>query len=176
MAFGLGLDDVGGNAASTDRANELDAYGRVKSIGTQQDQAGASDSGAAARYYQSLLSGNPAAISAATQPIANATAQQTQQQRQAIVANGGARTGGTNAATQTLDGSADANTSDAVAKVQNGAAAPLATMGSDATGKGLQAADSLGNMANKNRTQSNDISQQQSKEFGDAVSTFLLGM
>lgn len=187
-AISLGLGLFGGKgAAGTDRANELDAYGRLKSIGTQQTEAGGSDTGAASRYYQALLSGNPTAIASATQPIANATAAQTDAQRQAIVANGGARTGGTNAGTQTATTTADAATADAVSRVQGGAAAPLASIGEAETGKGLSAASNLGSLAEGSRAESNKEAQQtgsaigsfvsspEAAKFAKSVSGFLLG-
>lgn len=177
----------GGGAAGTDRKQQLAAYGDLNATQAQQSEAGGADTGAASRYYQALLSGNPTAIAAATQPIANATAQQTQQQRQAIVANGGARTGGTNATTQNLNGNADATTADAVSRAQNGAAAPLASLGSEETGKGLQAASTLGSEATANRGQSDKIASQkgaalgaftsspEAAKFAKSVSGFLLG-
>jgi hypothetical protein len=145
---------VGGNGAATDRGEELASYGKLNSAGTNLSGAGANATGTATDYFTRLLSGNPAATAAAEQPALNAAAGQIQQQKQVIANQGGARTGGTNAATQQIGQTADAGVQDAAAKARSGAAGSLAQIGGQETGQGLDATKALSDAATANRTQS----------------------
>jgi len=144
----------GGTGQSTDRAQELDAYGNLNKAGTVGADTGATATGAATDYYTKLLSGNPATVAAATQPEQNAKAGQVNQERQVIANQGGARTGGTNAESQQLTTNADAGTEDAIAKARGSAAPALVQIGNQETGQGIQASSDLGQQATANRAES----------------------
>ncbi len=178
----------GGNAGSTDRKETLAAYGdlgqvfnQLSSTGKSLTSAGAGDTGAASKYYQSLLSGNPSAVSAATAPEANAITSQANQQKKEMSSFGN-RTGGKVAAAQDLSSGTRGAIADVVAKERSGAAGGLTKLGTSETGQGISAtegagetASSLGNLSVKSRELSQKIHDQAVEEWGNAISTILLG-
>lgn len=149
------------SSADTDRAQQLANYGRLSAAGTNLGTSGASDTGDAAAYFKNLLSGNASTVAAAAAPVTNVIAGQAAEARKAIGA-GGDRTGGTNVTTQVLNDNARGQDTDAILKARGGAAAPLASIGGQETGQGLQADSTVGSEATANRAESY-------KEHNDAV-------
>lgn len=161
--------------AGTDRGEELNAYGKLNAAGSTLTSAGADATGDATAYYKNLLSGNPAAVAAANQPEINAAAGQVQQQKQVIANQGGARTGGTNAATQQLTTDADAGVQDAIAKARGSAAPALAQIGSGETSEGLGATKALGSEATANREESAKLHADAIKNWANVLTGALTG-
>ena len=160
---------IGGRGQDTDRGEELNAYGKLNTAGTNLSGAGTSATGKATDYFSKLLSGNPAATAAAEQPALNAAAGGVQQQKQVIANQGGARTGGTNAETQQLTTNADAGVQDAAAKARSGAAGSLAQIGGQETGQGLDADKALSDAATANRVESAKLHAAAVKNWSNVV-------
>jgi hypothetical protein len=117
---------IGGSSAKTDRSVQLQSYGGLQNLfnwalptaksGVAAGQAGlasaGSTAGSAASYFQKLMSGNRAALGAATAPEANAIQSGTDASRRQLAASGTARGGG-------VAGTAQTAKDQSLAKVQN---------------------------------------------------------
>lgn len=133
-----------GNSASTDRKQNLIAYGgldksidKLNTLGTDLTTSGSSDTGKATKYYSDILSGDPNRVAAAIAPEA-ATQQKQNEQVLKQIANFGNRGGGTNQVTAGLSEKGRGNLIDMASKARGDAAGNLAGIGSTETGQGLQ--------------------------------------
>ena len=121
-----GFMGIGGSSAKTDRSVQLQSYGGLQNLfnwalptaksavgaGTSALASAGSTAGSAASYFQKLMSGNRAALGAATAPEANAIQSGTDASRRQLATSGTARGGGVAGTAQTAK---DAQ----LAKVQN---------------------------------------------------------
>ena len=173
----------GGNSANTDRKESLkdysmleNVYSSLKGQGAGLVRAGASDTGAASKYYSSILSGNPAAVMEAAAPEINTINKQTDAQKKDI-ANFGNRTGGTNQITQAMDTTKRGQVADVISSKRGEAAGAEARIGAGETGAGIGAtegagsvATSLGELASRNRQISQQIHDQAVARWAKMVS------
>jgi hypothetical protein len=162
----------GGSSEKTDRGIELggfgkmsDVYNTMRTLGGSLTSAGATDTGAASKYYSSLLSGNPAAVSAATAPETNAITSEASQQKKQM-SEFGNRTGGKVAAAQDITSGTRGAIADTIAKERSGAAGGLAKIGAGETGAGLGAEGGAGDIAG-NITSKASSSRELSAELHD---------
>ena len=144
----------GGSSAKTDRSQTLQSYGDLDSIISQLSQvgktttaAGASDTGAASKYFSDIVSGDPNKVMAAAAPEVNAIKGQATQQKKQIANLGGNRTGGTNAVSQDVTTNARGQIADVIAKQRTGAAGELAKTGVSESSIGVGATEGAGTSA-----------------------------
>jgi len=175
----------GGNAAKTDRKNELQGIGNLNNVfnfgmkgATGELGAGSALQGAAGDYYSKLLSGNRTAALSAIAPVANtATAQADAAKRQAV-ASGTARGGGANAASQQLDTSTRATVDNALNAAKAEAARGASTLGStqvsqaaNLLGIGSNAAANEADISSQSRKTSQQLHDQAVSAAGGLVDT-----
>jgi hypothetical protein len=144
----------GGSSSKTDRSQTLQSYGDLDSIisqlsktGSTTTGAGASDTGAASKYFSDIVSGDPSKVMAAAAPEVKAITGQATQQKKQIANLGGSRTGGTNTVTQNIDTSARGQIADTIAKQRSGAAGELGKIGAGETSAGIGASSNAGTTA-----------------------------
>ena len=194
--------DLGGSGASTDRGQTLKSYGQLNDVfSTLQGYgkklmggadtlktAGATDTGDASKYYSSILGGNPAAVTSAAAPEINAITSEANQQKKQL-SEFGNRSGGKVAASQAISSGTRGAIADTIAKQRSGAAGAKANIGSGETSSGLNSsgqaisaesgagsvAASSGDLSAKSRELSQKIHDQAVQDWGNAISTILLG-
>jgi hypothetical protein len=144
----------GGSSAKTDRSQTLQSYGDLDSVISQLSQtgktttsAGATDTGAASKYFSDIVSGDPAKVMAAAAPEVNAIKGQATQQKKQIANLGGNRTGGTNAVSQDVSTNARGQIADVIAKQRTGAAGEIGKIGAGETSAGIGATSNAGTTA-----------------------------
>lgn len=178
---------VGGNAANTDRKQQLAGFGDLSNIFNFSTNTGKTQSGAASDllgqaggYYSKLLGGDRAATLSAVAPTVNAATQQTDAAKRQIAGSGTARGGGVNATTQTLDDSKRANIDSAVNSAKSGAAAGAAQVGgtvasqaSNLLGLGGSVAGDLSKLAGDSRTTSDAMHRQKVSDVGSLTNSAL---
>jgi hypothetical protein len=153
----------------------LQSYGDLDSVISQLQQtgksttaAGASDTGAASKYFSDIVSGDPAKVMAAAAPEVNAIKGQATQQKKEIANLGGNRTGGTNAITQDITTNARGQIADVIAKQRGGAAGELGKIGAGETNAGTGATSNAGTTAANLGELSSD-SRKTSQQIHDAA-------
>jgi hypothetical protein len=115
--------------------NDINQSGQVAGFGTA---VGEGDIGNASAFYNTLLAGNPAETAKLLAPqISEITGQG--QQRKQTMAEFGTRSGGNNAAAQTLDDKTRGNIDDMISKLTGQAAGGAASLGTSTLGLGLEA-------------------------------------
>jgi hypothetical protein len=164
----------GGNSQDTDRSQELQNYGRLDASGSNNADAGAADTGAASKRFSSILSGDPNAVASAVAPTTNAVNAQENQQKEQI-SNFGNRSGGTNAATQSLTTNGIGKIADTVTGAGDDAAKSEASIGSGETGAANQADSTLAQASSTNRANSQAAHNAAVSQWADVASTLLLG-
>jgi hypothetical protein len=115
--------------AGINQAGQIAGYGQSQGEGLTT-QAG--------NLFSGLLSGNPAQTAKLLSPQIKAQQQQAQQQKQ-TTAQFGNRSGGTNAASQTIDDKTRANFSDMISQLTGQAASGAASLGQGLLGTGISA-------------------------------------
>lgn len=165
----------GGSSASTDRKATLTSYGDLESVigqlskvGASTTSAGATDTGAASKYYRDIVSGDPTKVMEAAAPEVNAVKAQATQQKKEIANLGGNRTGGTNAAVQDVGQKTRGAITDTIAKQRSNAAGNLATVGAGETAAGIGATSNAGTTA-ADLGQISSASRQTSQQIHDAA-------
>lgn len=180
--------EIGGNSANTDRKQTLGAYGDLNNIynslrtfGTRLSTAGASDTGAASKYYQNLLSGPPSSLTAAASPEINALTSQAGETKRELGTSPGNRTGGTNAAILGTSAGTRGAIADTLAKERAGAAGSLAKIGGQETGQAITSTADAGSVKQgvldssiKSRQLSQNIHDQAVSDWGNAIASVLL--
>lgn len=176
-----------GNSAKTDRSQTLTAYGDLNSIikqlsgtGKTLTGAGASDTGAASKYFSDIVSGNPSKVMAAAAPEVNAIKGQATEQKKEIANLGGNRTGGTNQVTQDISTKARGQIADVISKQRTGAATQLGRIGAEETSSGIGATSNAGATAGtladasiKSRSQSQQIHDQAVQQWASVAADLL---
>lgn len=195
---------IGGSSAKTDRSQELAAYGDLGNIfnfginngknmtatGQTDVATGTSDLGTAADYFKKLTSGGRADMMQAAAPeVAAATSANDAAKRQ-LATSGTARGGGAAGVNQQRDAATQAQIDQALFNVRPKAAGELAqvgqaegSLGLGETEAGLKSADlaetaamNLGTLANKNRSQSQDIHTQAVNDITTGIENTLAGI
>jgi hypothetical protein len=151
-------------------------FAKLRKTGAGLTNAGISDTGKASRYYSSILSGNPAAVMQAAAPEINTIGKQADQQKKEI-ANFGNRTGGTNEISQNISTAKRGQIADVISGKRGEAAGAESGIGAGETSAGIgastaaaQTATSLGELAYKNRSQSQQIHDQAIGRWASLVS------
>jgi hypothetical protein len=178
---------IGGSSAKNDRGQELNSYKDLSNVfnwalpagqaafstGQKGVSEGAGDLGTAAGYFKSLTSGSRPDMLQAIAPEATAVTSQADAAKRQLANTGTARGGGVAGANQDIKAKTDASIDAALFGVRPQAAGKLAEVGSaegslglGESSAGLKAADlaetagtNLGELATKNRTQSQNIHQ-----------------
>lgn len=151
MSSILELFGVGQKDKSTDRKNQLGAWGDLSSLATGEAGAGAAATGASQAYSSKLLSGNREAVESAVAPTTNAVASQAAAKSRQTAATGTARGGGTNAQDQQTSDLVSSATQTAINSAAPTAAANLGSLGTTQTGQSISAASNLGSQAGSTR-------------------------
>ena len=112
-----------------------DRAGSVAGFGTA---VGEGDIGNASSFYNTLLSGDPAATAKLLAPQISEITGQGQQAKKTI-SEFGNRSGGTNSQAQTIDDKTRANIDDMISKLTGQAAGGAASLGTSTLGLGLEA-------------------------------------
>lgn len=178
MSGFLGL--FGGNSAKRDRSEELDSYGDLANVfnfGMGQAKsnatAGASDTGAASSFYKGILGNRTAATQAVAPEITSATSANDAAKRQ-IASSGTARGGGVAGVNQTRDEDVMGKIDQMLFGARSGAAGEEGKIGAGETTAGIEdtfagerSGAALGELASKNRMESQKLHDQ---AFSNAVS------
>jgi hypothetical protein len=117
--------------------NNIQNLGADAGFATGQGQT---DTTAASKYYQDILSGNPTQMAESLAPQISTLQQQTQNQRNQT-ANFGNRSGGTAAANASADAANRGDIISAEGGLQSGAAGSLGSLGTTEQGIGLNATE-----------------------------------
>ena len=164
----------GGNSQNTDRSQELQNYGRLDASGSNNADAGAANTGTASKYFSNILSGDPTAVASAAAPTTNAVNAEENQQKEQI-SNFGNRSGGTNAATQSLTTNGIGKIADTVEGARSTAAGAEGSIGAGETGAANQADSTLAQASSTNRANSQAAHNASVNQWADVASTLLLG-
>jgi hypothetical protein len=176
---------VGGNAAKTDRKNELAGIGGLSNlfnfgIDSGKQETGASQDllGQASGNISKLLTGDRAATLSAVAPAAAAANSQTDAAKRGIATSGTARGGGSNETTLSLEDQKRAGIDSAVNSAKTGATAQatstggtMASQASNLLGMGATAAADVAKISSESRDESNKIHQQSVKAVGGLADT-----
>lgn len=180
------LELLGGSSANTDRKATLTGYGQLEDVfntlskySTQDRLAGALNEGRASKFWDSILSGDPAAVAAAVAPEASA-ARKTQQTELKQLGEFGNRSGGTTAAGAQAGEKSRGDIINAILSARGNAAGSLSSAGGREAGRAVnekegtgQAASALTSAASQNRVYSYDIHQDAAKQWADLVGQVL---
>lgn len=180
--FGLGLMDLGGHSANTDRKFQLGAFGDLNSLmyntkakGNSEFTAGGAGLDSAMKYFQSLLSGDRSTISGAISPEISTLTGQAQQDKQ-TQSEFGNRSGGTNASNQQTSDRISGEITNLINSLIPGAAQELGTLGATREGLGLEAlnlsesaASNLASLAGHSKEVANASSAQTGQDIGQLI-------
>lgn len=113
----------------------INQAGQIAGFGQSQGEGLLTSAG---NFFQGLMGGNPAQTAKLLAPQIQANQQQAQQQKQTM-AQFGNRSGGTNAAAQTIDDQTRANISNMISNLTGQAAGSAAQMGQGLLNTGISA-------------------------------------